>query len=398
MSSKYCPKAHDSIHFTPDGKVTMCCLQAGANFDWPKTSDIDFNDMNAWYKNHPKFKEIREALHRGEKHFTCDVCWDIESKGAYSKRKKEIIFREKRKKPRHRETDGLIHSVDYRISNKCNLQCKMCWPGASDQIDNLAKELDSKNIKHLLFKDPPVTDVGNAITKRLLDYPQLQRIQLAGGEPFVMPEVEELLIKLAEKNHTHIAIRILPNCTTIKTSVLNALEKFNDVEIMCSIDGVKEEIEYQRYPCSWKTIDKNFTRLYNSKIKSVNLTPCISFLNFRTIPEFFEWAEKFPKSHVAFNLIHNKHFLNYKFIPMENRKEMLKKFTGYSFKNNVNTGWRWFKEKGMFEYENPTQSDCDTLYIQSQNVWDYKCKVKFLDAYPWATYMLNRAKVDLNTI
>ena len=27
-----------------------------------------------------------------------------------------------------------------------------------------------------------------------------------------------------------------------------------------------------------------------------------------------------------------------------------------------------------------------------------KCKVKFLDAYPWATYMLNRAKVDLNTI
>ena len=62
MSSKYCPKAHDSIHFTPDGKVTMCCLQAGANFDWPKTSDIDFNDMNAWYKNHPKFKEIRELL------------------------------------------------------------------------------------------------------------------------------------------------------------------------------------------------------------------------------------------------------------------------------------------------------------------------------------------------
>ena len=58
------------------------------------------------------------------------------------------------------------------------------------------------------------------------------------------------------------------------------------------------------------------------KIKKVNLTPCISFLNFRTIPEFFEWAEKFPKSHVAFNLIHNKHFLNYRFIPMENRTEM----------------------------------------------------------------------------
>jgi len=46
----------------------------------------------------------------------------------------------------------------------------------------------------------------------------------------------------------------------------------------------------------------------------------------------------------------------------------------------------------MYEYVEPSQEACDNLLLQSKNAWDYKCKVKFLDAYPWATYMLDRAK------
>ena len=227
----------------------------------------------------------------------------------------------------------------------------------------------------------------------MLENNNLTEISFAGGEPFIMPEVEELLIKLAERNKLDITIRILTNVTTIKTSVLNALEKFNNVTIMASIDGVGEEIEYQRYPASWKTISKNFDRLYNSeKISRINLTPCISFLNYRTIPEFFEWAEQYPKSHIAFNLVENQEsYINYRYIPMQSRTNTIEKFKNYKFKNPVHQGWKFFQQKGMYEYVEPTQETCNKLSIQSQ-AWDYKCKVKFIDAYPWAKYMLDRAK------
>ncbi len=386
--SKYCPFVHDSIHFTTDGKVANCCLQDTRGF--PTVIDVDFNNLNTWYFNHPFLKKIREDLYAGIEHASCETCWKKERNGYASKR--TIFLKERNKK--HDKNEVLIQKIDYRISNKCNLQCKMCWPGASDQIANLAKELDTKNIKHLHFIPPEVPDYGNKVTKELLENNNLTEISFAGGEPFIMPEVEELLIKLAERNKLDIKIRILTNVTTIKTSVLNALEKFNNVTIMASIDGVGEEIEYQRYPASWKTISKNFDRLYNSKISRINLTPCISFLNYRTIPEFFEWAEQYPKSHIAFNLVENegKSYINYRYIPMQSRTNTIEKFKNYKFKNPVHQGWKFFQQKGMYEYVEPSQEACDNLLLQSKNAWDYKCKVKFLDAYPWATYMLDRAK------
>jgi len=390
MKKAYCPMTHNSIHFTPDGKVTHCCIQDTNTNIWPKIKDVDFENLNEWYNNNTVLKEIRSALHNGIQHPVCKVCWEKEETGTDSKRYQHINEQTKK----YKKDETIISFVDYRLSNKCNLQCKMCWPGASDQLENLSQELESKNIKHLFNVDKEFSrlDVGDKVTKYLENYENLEQALFAGGEPFIMPEVEELLIKLAEKNMTHVKIKILSNCTTIKTSVVEALEKFEDVEIMCSIDGVGEEIEYQRYPCSWKTIDKNFQKLYNSKIKNVNLTPCISFLNFKTIPQYFLWAEQFPSASIAFNVIHTPAYLNYRFVPMLERIDTIKQFSKYKFKNNVNSGWYWFQKRGMYEYQAPDQKICNQLYIQSQNVWDYKCKVKFVDAYPWATYMLDQAK------
>ena len=63
---------------------------------------------------------------------------------------------------------------------------------------------------------------------------------------------------------------------------------------------------------------------------------------------------------------------------MEDRTKTIEKFKNYEFKNPIHKGWQWFQKKGMYEYAEPSQQQCDSLLLQSQNAWDYKCKVKFL--------------------
>ena len=95
-----------------------------------------------------------------------------------------------------------------------------------------------------------------------------------------------------------------------KAKWFNVLEKFKRAHIMSSIDGIKDTIEYQRYPCKWSVIEKNFIKLYNSNFK-VELTPCITLLNYLDLYRLVDWANLFPKARLCYNELINPSYLDF---------------------------------------------------------------------------------------
>ena len=43
----------------------------------------------------------------------------------------------------------------------------------------------------------------------------------------------------------------------------------------------------------------------------------------------------------------------------------------------------------MYEHRYPTDNERDKLKHYSNDIWDYRCTVKFLDAYPWARELID---------
>lgn len=374
---KYCTLTNNGFNIDTTGRIGHCCIQKrDLRVDW---NTID--DMNAWYKSNSWLNTVRKDLEAGIENTACESCWHNERNGKESKRH--------RVNQQYGSTNQSIRHLDLRLSNKCNLQCKMCSGGFSDQLVNLAYELKDAGIDNDLLKHIPSQSL-EVDTKKLLDLvlelPDLQTLRFAGGEPFIMPEVEEFLYKLVEQGKTDLEIEFITNCTSAKTRILAALEKFKHVELMCSIDAVGAALEYQRYPARWETIERNFIRMYNSKC-TVGLTPAISMLTYHNMTEFFNWTNKFPKARVSYNEVDYPSFLDFRLIPLDVRQEFYNDFSKVKF-GDVNNNWKKFQQSTMYEYRLITTNERKMLKHYSKDIWDYRCNVKFLDAYPWAEALL----------
>ena len=379
--SKHCQLTYNAISINGD-VVSNCCMQTPVMI---KNNWNDITNLNEFYKNNDQFAKIRNDLENGIEHPACRSCWYYEKKYNSSSRIHNTYF-----PPTDNRKTVDIEYVDLRLSSECNLQCKMCNPGSSTQINNLAIELTKLNIVHPWYiAEPKKVDTKNLLDL-ILDLPTLKGIRFAGGEPFIMHEVEELLFKLVEKNKLDIEIEFITNCTSAKTKVLSALEKFKKVMLMCSIDGVEDTIEYQRYPVKWKTVENTFIKFYNSKCET-KLVPCIGILNYLDLHRLLDWANQFTKTQVSYTEIDGTDFFNFRYVPEIVRADFYNKFSKIKLKN-VDAKWHKFQKSVMYETLEPSQLHCNELHQYSQKVWDYRCKEKFLDRYPYMKYMIDRAK------
>lgn len=368
--------------FYNKGDVAQCCMQESFI---RKTNWSDVTNLNEFYKNNVEFAAIRQALDSGVEHPICQSCWADEHSYGSSMRTHNTFH------SNNITAFGITH-VDLRLSNKCNLQCKMCNPYDSSQLAQIAKHVDKTDVHHPFYNKIPDESVidTNELLNLILQLPQLDTVRLAGGEPFIMPEVEEFLHTLVQLNKTDISIEIITNCTTVNNKILALLTQFKRVDIKCSIDGIGNTFEYQRYPAKWKTVEQNFMKLYNSTLHSVTLSPCVGLLNYLTLDELFKWAEHFPDASISYNEIYDPSCLNFRYIPHHVRESFYERFSAIDLKN-ADPKWYQFQQHTMYEYVEPIQDDCDMLYQYTTKVWDPHSRIKFLDLYPWAEYMIAKA-------
>ena len=289
---------------TPYGfRVKPCCETLEAAEIYTKTIDS--------IKNHDFLKDTR-------KHFIndqplsemCCRCIDEETATDGKKSRRLKYIKEHKDFTFEVNDEGELLSevqdLDLRPSNTCNLKCIMCNPWDSskwgEDIDiyndvflKLSNPDDLENLKKQISKAKQYTDWTELLG--LVNY--LKRIFIAGGEPFYMKNALKFLQTLVELEvAADIILEITTNAVSINDKLISLLEKFKEVNITISIDGIEDVNYIIRYPTEWSTFCLNINLLYNKFPNQVYFNNTVSALNLLDSLNIVNFTNKYTGSYI----------------------------------------------------------------------------------------------------
>jgi len=251
-----CPYLWNHHCVIPTGQVRPCCR-------------VDHKNAKSWDNikisegiHSQAHRSARQQMRQGIRPSECSVCWQLEDNGIDSGRL-EALRRNERlgldidysTEPKH------VHSIDIKFNNTCNLACRMCNPGSSSLVDQLAQQMPQhlrfNNQKHSLGKINFFEQQKVDIIKRHIQQ-GATLFKTTGGDPFFQPQFHSLLEWCIDHGYNHqLEIEITTNLIGVKPHILGMLKKFKNIKLTVSIDGTEDVYEYIRYPARWHRLTQN---------------------------------------------------------------------------------------------------------------------------------------------
>jgi MoaA/NifB/PqqE/SkfB family radical SAM enzyme len=320
------------MHIEASGNVKPCCSAVDSaivgNLHNSSTSQI---------LNSTPFKDIRKAMLRDVKHPACRRCYNSESKGELSLREKSnekysTIINEKKNQTL---SDGSIvnftlKSLDIRFSNLCNFKCRTCNADSSTSWYQETNYLAGYELYKNILKPKKTREELWLELDSLI--PALDSAYILGGEPFLENDQYEFLDRLILHKKFDINLSYSTNLSHLslgEKSVLRYLEKFKNVTLLLSYDGVGKKGELIRKGMSWENTLRNHRIIQNneSKIKFF-ISPIVSVLNVFHIIELIKYLieEKMIKSgeQLALTILDQPDYYNIKILNIKERSELEK--------------------------------------------------------------------------
>lgn len=382
--SLYCGVTYKELYINHTGRFRNCCIQTQG---YGEKGFLKSQNPNEWFAKQYDLNLVREDLQSGSRNPSCSKCWNLEDKGHNSYR-----MNWNRSTYYAASTTPEIEIIDFRLGNQCNLQCRICNPMWSDQLGKsyqLAKDKGIFNSVNQSFTEgtiKPSSEVMEDLIGFCLRTPSLKEIKFAGGEPFVMPEVEYFLNRMIQEGRNNLTVSFLTNTTTAKESTIELLKQFKKVIMQCSIDGIGEDIEFQRFPCKWLVIERNFRKFVDCGFE-VSLTPCWSQLNALGVVDFLNWASEFDNVHVAYNEVTNPTYLDYKLIPLKHRTATIEAIKNCKFPKRMHKDYFKFFESLTTAERSITELERQAL-ADAVAIWDCDNNNTYRTRYSWSEELL----------
>lgn len=252
-------------------------------------------------------EDLRETILRGERHPGCRKCWEEEDAGR--KRSLRQIHLQPRgfNKPLIEDLDignPKLVWLELSFSNRCNLRCRMCSPFYStnwykDWLDVeeylYPKICEAQDVEKFIKEHPePVPyDISN-LDKHI---PNIRHIKMTGGEPFIIPEYQEILEKIvANGTAGEVVLNYSTNLTVMPKPRLLALwANFKRIEFATSFDATGKVMEYQRHPTKWPRVEQVLDRLINLPNAEPGIRGTVTIYNILDIPNVaWYWNDILP--------------------------------------------------------------------------------------------------------
>jgi hypothetical protein len=248
-----CAWIENMMSVETDGWTRPCCAEPSKD---ARIAHINNGILAAW--NDPKLIELRENLHTGFSEKTrpfCNRCEILESANQSSMRTGTQFVTQ----------DRTLKTIQFKMSNKCQLTCAHCGP-----------ELSTGWKKFLNIT--PIASNGFEVTAEFLEelahlLPQLTCLKFTGGEPFLDPAHWKILDHLKKYDRSHCTLQYITNGVSPFRSEL--WEGWKSVNCSISVDGHRESYEWFRRGAKWNDVIKGVDNLKKYTNVSINfaMTP-----------------------------------------------------------------------------------------------------------------------------
>ena len=201
---------------------------------------------------------------------SCQACFDIEASGGSSQRQR-INAKMAGVEPLPDQPRVLI----LKPGNVCNLACRMCNAETSSgwYQDSYALAQQDGYTGTINAYTQSFEHIRNGFSKHNTEFwntfttwmDNVERLDIYGGEPMLMPALFDSLELVANKN-AHITLHT--NGTIFNEAYLATLAKYRSVHLHISVDSDSAaELEYIRYPVPASTVFDNLNK-YREFFKS----------------------------------------------------------------------------------------------------------------------------------
>lgn len=254
--SGYCIAPWVHLHVPTQGPVLPCC-EAKTDL-----GVIDRDGLEGVW-NGTRMRQFRLRMLADEREPGCWKCHEMEASGTKSRRQ---FFNQEyahhASSVAATDADGRSApgpvSWDLRFSNLCNFRCRMCWHGSSSRWFE-----DAKALGELAAPNALIRNVENP--RRFLDelaehLDGLESVLFAGGEPLLMEEHYLIVASLAERGLRKVRLVYNTNLSELTfqgADVLELWNKFDDITVKASVDGVGARGEFIRKGFDWEVFLRN---------------------------------------------------------------------------------------------------------------------------------------------
>lgn len=340
----FCILPFARLQIDPDGRAKPCCkYKTGIAPDQSDPNYLPNKTIEELWEQ-DEFNDLRDRFMKGEKPEGCKVCWDEEAAGIKSLR--QVVEDGAKKNARYNifvkvPSQSPSH-LDLKLSNLCNLKCRICNPFLSSQwikeykdlelIDSNVIKIYTNNSKEKLFEN----EYNEEILKKWAW--DLSDIEFYGGEPLIQQDhskVLELVTTHGQPNRLRLFYN--SNSTQFDEKFFEYWKQCDHVTINFSVDDINDRFEYQRKNAMYSDVFKNLSLFKEHAVKhnvkhEFNIYCTIGILNVWYLPEFLKEFEKLNLP-IWLNLVHYPDHFNIKNLPKNVKEEIKKKYEKIDYSN-----------------------------------------------------------------
>jgi hypothetical protein len=327
LPDSICPVPWQNLSLDVEGSSRPCCKfahhDAASPYQLANLADAGLDEV--W--NGEGMQKLRQDFLDGVKPAECSTCWDEEDAGVPSLRQ-TWFSRGLRSTPDYGTvTPAEPVAFDLKLSNACNLKCRICGPVASslwlrEEAEVQGDDLDPWLAEHRAwFRSDKITRDEHNLAVFTGWMPHLEHLELTGGEPMMSPEnrrVVELVV--SDGTPEQVALLVTTNATVMDERIVGHFDRFAQVMVSLSIDDIGARLEYERGPADWPSVEANILRYATMATERcrIYLNCSISNLNIWYLPEFVAWLTGDPRLapiRLNLNLVHNDRHFNLRCLP-----------------------------------------------------------------------------------